>query len=324
MRRREFIALLGGATITWPLAAHAQPDRVPRIGVLWWFTSAQAEHVTETFRQALREAGYIEGQNIAVEHHFAEGRSDRAAEIAAELVRRPIDVIVAHATPSAHAAKNATQTIPVVLAPVSDPVATGLVASLARPGGNITGVSDMSPDLAAKRLELLREVLPGMTRVGFLGSMRDPNTRTFLRETQAAAETLGLQLQSVLVAGPEQFESAFDTLTQGRAEALIIQPIFTDHRARIVELATRHRLPTISVYRLFPEAGALMSLGPSIPELYRRAAVYVDKILKGAKPGDLPIEQPTTFALAINLKTAKAFGITIPEPVLVRADEVIE
>ena len=324
MRRREFITLLGGAAVAWPLAAAAQDKgRVPRIGVLLW-GAPDSDPYVGPLRQGLRDLGYVEGQNILVEYRFAEGRSDRAAEQVAELVHRNVDVIVASTTPAAHAAKSGTQTIPIVLAPVADPLATGLVTSLARPGGNITGVSSISSELNAKRLELLREILPGLSRMAFLGSKSDPNAETFLRETQAAAEKLGVRLQPVMVGGPEEFEGAFAAMVSGQAEALIVQPIFALHRTRIAELAAQHRLPTAAANKPFAEAGCLVSFGASLSESMRQAAVCVDKILKGARPGELPVEQPTKFEVVINLKTAKTLGIEIPPALLARADEVID
>ena len=259
----------------------------------------------------MRELGYVDGGNIHVEYHSAEQRSDLAATLAADLVRREVDIIVAVATPAAHAAKNATATIPIVMS-VSDPLATGLVASLARPGGNLTGVSSSGPDLAGKRLELLRELRPGLARVAFLGAANDPNTRTFLNETQAAADSIRVRLQPLLVAGPEEFDAAFATMIQERAQGLIVQPLFVGHRAKLAELAARHRLPMMADQRAFAMAGGLAAYGVNRPAMSRRWAFYVDKILKGAKPADLPVELPTKFELVINLKTAKALGLDMP------------
>ena len=271
----------------------------------------------------MRELGYVDGRNIHVEYHSAEQRSDLAATLAADLVRREVDIIVAVATPAAHAAKNATATIPIVMQ-VSDPLATGLVASLAQPGGNLTGVSSSGPDLAGKRLELLRELRPDLARVAFLGAANDPNARTFLNETQAAAASIRVRLQPLLVTGPEEFDAAFATMIQEQAQGLIVQPLFVGHRAKLAELAARHRLPMVAEQRTFAVAGGLAAYGVNRSALSRRWAYYVDKILKGAKPADLPVELPTTFELVINLKTAKALGLEVPPTLLARADEVIE
>jgi putative tryptophan/tyrosine transport system substrate-binding protein len=324
VNRREFITLLGSGAVCWPLAARAQQTRkVPRIGILDFFPSAGSADVIEPFQQGLRELGYVEGSNIHVEYHSAEQRSDRAAALAADLVRREVDIIVAVATPAAHAAKNATATIPIVMQ-VSDPLATGLVASLARPGGNLTGVSSSGPDLAGKRLELLRELRPSLDRIAFLGAANDPNTRTFLNETQAAADSVRVRLQPLLVAGPQEFDAAFAAMIGEQAQGLIVQPLFVGHGARLAELAVRHRLPMIADQRAFAVAGGLAAYGVNRPALFRRWAFYVDKILKGAIPAELPVELPTRFELAINLKTAKALGLEVPPILLARADEVIE
>jgi putative ABC transport system substrate-binding protein len=320
------MTLLGGAAgaAAWPLSARAQDARrIPRIGILDFFSSAASVDFLEPFHQALRELGHVEGRNILVEYHSAEQRSERAAAIAADFVRREVDIIVAVATPAAHAAKSATATIPIVMS-VADPLATGLVASLARPGGNLTGVSSTSPDLAGKRLELLQELRPGLGRVAFLGAANDPNTRTFVNETQAAADSIRVRLQPMLVTGPEEFEAAFAAMIKQGSEGLIVQPLFVGHRGKLAELAARHRLPMIGDQTVFARAGGLVAYGVNRRVLFRRLAFYVDKILKGARPPDLPIEQPTKFELVINLKTAKALGVEVPPTLLARADEVIE
>ena len=322
MKRREFITLLGGAATGWTLDARAQTTRVSRIAILDFFPSAASMDSVGPFREGLRELGYIEGRNIHVEYHSAEQRSELAAKLAADFVQRRFDIIVAFATPAAHAVKSATSTIPIVIA-VADALATGLVASLSRPGGNITGITSASPELAGKRLELLRELRPGLTRVAFLGAANDPNTRTFVQETKAAANSISVQLQPFLVTGPEEFESAFASMISERADGLIVQPLFFGHRTKLAELAARHRLPMISDQRGFAEAGALGSYGVDRKTYYRQPAIFVDKILKGAKPADLPVEQPTKFELVVNLKVAKALGLTVPLPLLARA-EVIE
>jgi putative ABC transport system substrate-binding protein len=323
VKRRQFIALIGGA-VAWPLAARAQdPRTIPRIGILDFFPSAASAGFLEPFRQALRELGHVEDQDILVEYHSAEQQSERAAAIAADLVRREIAVIVAVATPAAHAAKNATATIPIVML-VADPLATGLVTNLARPSGNVTGVSTTSPDLAGKRLDMLQELRPGLRRIAFLGAANDPNTPTFVNETQAAADSVGVQLQPLLVTGPEEFEAAFASMIEQGSQGLIVQPLFVGHHSKLAELALRHRLPMIADQAVFARAGGLVTYGINRPMMFRRLAFYVDKILKGAKPADLPIEQPTTFELVINLKTAMALGIDIPPMVLALADEIIE
>jgi putative tryptophan/tyrosine transport system substrate-binding protein len=324
LRRREFITLLGGAAIAWPLAARAQQSgRLPLIGILDFFPSAASADSIEPFQQGLRELGYVNGRNIHLEYHSAEQRSDLAATLAADLVRREVDIIVAVATPAAHAAKNATATVPIVMQ-VSDPLATGLVASLARPGGNLTGVSSSGPDLAGKRLELFRELRPDLARVAFLGAANDPNARTFLDETQAAADSIRVRLQPLLMTGPEEFDAAFAIMIQEQAQGVIVQPLFVGHRAKLAELAARHRLPMVAEQRTFALAGGLAAYGVNRSALSRRWAYYVDRILKGAKPADLPIELPTTFELVINLKTAKALGLDVPWILQQRADEVIE
>jgi len=305
-----------------PLANAQQAGQTPRIGFLRM--AAPPESYIEAFRQGLKERGYIEGKNIAFEYRWGGGRTDQLPELAAELVRLKVDVVVVEGAPPALAARKASITIPIVMASSGDPVGTGLIASLARPGGNVTGVSLMMPELGGKRLELLREVVPSVTRVAFLAG-RNPLGRRFVEEAQVAGQTLGLRIQPVMVGGLEEFEAAFSAMVRERAGALIVQPIFiSSHARRIVDIAARHRMPTISDVRELPDAGGLMSYGPNVGEAYRRAATYVDRILKGAKPADLPVEQPTKFELVINLKTAKALGITVPHSLLLRADEVIQ
>jgi putative ABC transport system substrate-binding protein len=324
--RSRAVSIFGLAlSVLVPLFADAQqPKKVPRIGYLT-IRSGPSEP-EEALRQGLRDLGYVEGQNIIIEYRFA-GGTDRLPEMAAELVRLKVDVFVAASTPAVQAAKNATKTIPIVMAAAADPVGTGFVASLARPGGNITGLSLMLPDLAGKRLELLREVLPGVAHVAFLAHGGDTAYRRFLEETQVAAQKLGVQIQPVVIKGPNEFEGAFSAMVRERAGALIVQPFFVivpEQRRRVVDLAARNRLPAISDLREFADAGALMSYGPHVLDQIRRAAAYVDKILKGAKPADLPVEQPTRFELVINMKTAKALGLTIPQSILIRADHVIQ
>ncbi len=304
-----------------PLTAEAQPPRnVPRIGFLW--TGSPSKDALDAFRQGLREADYIAGQNIAIEHRSAADVVQRLPELAAELVRSRVDIVVTQGTPAAHAAKRATSTIPIVMAISGDPVRTGLIASLARPGGNITGLA-LGPNLAGKRLELLKEAVPSATR---LAVIVDPGAPSFGLETQAAARSLGLPLHVSEVRGSADFAKAFEAAIQARADALIVSPspILRFHRKLLVDLAAKYRLPAMYQMREFVDAGGLMAYGPRDADLFRRAAVYVDKILRGAKPTDLPVEQPTKFELVINMKTAKALGVTIPASVLLRADQVVE
>jgi len=275
--------------------------------------------------QRLRELGWIEGRTVAIEYRWAEGRNERAAEIAAEFVRLKVDVIVAQGTPSVIAAKQATSVIPIVFAAVGDPVGSGLVASLSRPGGNVTGLSTQQTDTASKRIELFREMVPGLRRLAIMGNVGNPAVELELSEVQSTARALGLEATAFELLRAEDIAPAFDALT-GRADALYVcgDPLVFTNRIRVNTLAQGARLPTMYLLGEYVEAGGLMSYGPSVPDLYRRAADYVDKILRGAKPGDLPVEQPTKFDLIINVTTAKALGLTIPESFLLRADEVIE
>jgi putative tryptophan/tyrosine transport system substrate-binding protein len=324
--RREFITLLGGAAVVWPLAARAQqPAKLPTIGFLVAGTPSSHGQWVAAFVQRLRELGWIEGRTIAIEYRWAEGRSDRAAEIAAEFVRRNVDVIVTSGTAVIVAAMQATSVIPIVFAAAGDPVGTGLVASLARPGGNVTGLSMQQTDLAAKRLELLREVVPGLRRLAILANVAGPAVVLDMREVEAAAGTLGLEVIASEIRRGEDIVPAFEALN-GRADALYvcIDPLVVAHRIRINTLALAARLPTMHGSREFVEAGGVMSYGPNQADLYRRAADYVDKILRGAKPADLPVEQPTKFDFVVNLTTAKALGLEVPPTLLARADEVIE
>jgi putative ABC transport system substrate-binding protein len=310
-----------------PLAAsrraRAQPAaKVPRVGVLAWFSADAAVRFVEPLRQSLRELNHIDGSTIQLEFHWADHSPERAAAIARDLVDRQVDVIVAWATPAAHAAKHATQSVPVVMM-VADPLATGLVSNLKRPGGNLTGFGSLSTELSGKRLELLSELLPGLRNVAFLGSSRDPQAGIFVRETEAAAASLSVAVRT-LMADTADFESAFASMQAEGVAAVIVQPIFLGERARIAALALKYRLPAISDFREFAAAGLLIAYGSNPREQIRRVASYVDRILKGAKPGDLPIEQPTRFEMVINLRTAKALGLAIPPAVLARADEVID
>jgi len=300
-----------------------QAGKIPRIGMLMPGTPSTNAHLAEAFRQGLRELGYIEGRNILLEPRYAAGRVERFADYAAELTGLKVDVIIA-AGPMIQAAMNATDTIPIVMAAAPDPVARGFIGSIARPGKNVTGLSLMGPEIAGKLLQLLKEVVPKATRVGVL-NLRG-NTQTNLEGTEAAARALGLRIQAVEAGDPESWKRLFDTAIKGRVDALIVFPgaLGIQHQQRIVELAAKHQIPAIYQFPEFVVAGGLMSYGASLTERYRRAAVYVDKILKGAKPADLPVEQPTKFELVINLKTAKTLGLTIPQSVLVRADEIIQ
>ena len=327
MKRREFIAFVGGAAAAWPFSARAQqPARIRRIGYLT-LSAGRSARQDGAFQQGLQDLGYKLGQNVAIDYRWAAGRLERLSFLAEELVQLKPDVIVVVGTPVVQAVKNATSTIPIVIAHSADPVATGFVASLARPGGNITGLSVVATELAPKRMELLRELLPGIARVAFLAHGADPAARLFIKETQLATDKFGLRLQSVVVRGPEDFAGAFAEMVRERADVLIVQPIFlqvSEHTQQIVDLAVRNRLPSVSDGEEYVVKGGLMSYGASRPALCRQAATFVDKILKGANPGNLPIEQPTRFELGINLKTAKALGLTIPQSILLRADEVIE
>lgn len=324
MRRRRFAMLCGSLALPAPVAATQTRARIPHVAVLDW--EAHSDARLAPFRQALRELGYVEGETIRVEAFHSDGRSERAAALAAEIVRGPVDVIVALATPAAQAARQATSTVPIVSVS-ADPVGSGLVSNLARPGGNVTGISNMMPDLESKRMEALLELLPGLRRVAFLGSTRDPAAQAFVRGAQGAAARSGVELTPVLIAGPEDIDGALAALARDRTHAVIVQPLFSLSvvaSARLAELATRHRIPVVTNYAHFPRAGGLISFGP-MPEFGQRAAArYVDRILKGAKPGELPIEQPTQFELVLNLKTAATLGLMVPQSLLQRADEVID
>jgi putative ABC transport system substrate-binding protein len=326
LKRREFITLLGGVAAGWPLAARAQqPAKLPSVGYLGSATPATQGQWAAAFVQRLRELGWIEGRTIAVEYRWAEGRDQRAAEIAAEFVQRKVDVIVTSGTSMVLAAKQATSVIPIVFTATGEPVGSGLVASLARPGGNITGLSLQQADLAGKRLELLREVVPDLRGLAIMANVGTPGAVLDMREVQATALSLGLEVITLEIRRGEDIVPAFEVL-KGRAQALYVcgEPLVTTNRVRINTLALAARLPIMHSVREYVEAGGLMSYGPNFPDLWRRAADYVDKILRGAKPGAIPVEQPTKFDLVINLTTAKALGLEMPTTVLARADEVIE
>jgi putative ABC transport system substrate-binding protein len=326
LKRRAFITLLGGAAASWPLAARAEQARkVPMVGFLGQSTPLGESERAAAFAQRLRELGWVEGRTIAIEYRWAAGRNERLAEIAAEFVQLKIDVIVAGGTPPVLAAMQATSIIPIVFASAGDPVGTGLVASLARPGGNVTGLSVLAVDLAGKRLDLLREVVSGLGRLAIMGNVANSLILIELAELQAAAGRLGLQVDRLEIQRPQDIAPAFEAV-KGRADAVYVcQDLLTvGNRMRINTLALGARLPLMHASREHIEAAGLMSYGPNFLDLYRRAGDYVDKILRGAKPGDLPVEQPTKFELVINLTTARALGLTIPESLLARADEVIE
>jgi putative ABC transport system substrate-binding protein len=327
MRRRDFMTLLGGAVAAWPLAARAQqPRRIPRIGYVFSFIPSEGQHLWDACRQGLRDLGYVEGQSIILEPRWAEGKHERLPGLLADLVRLNVDVIVAAATPASRAAKAATATIPIVIVAVGEPVRAGLVASLARPGGNVTGLGLLTPDLSGKRLELLLEIAGKVSRVAILMNPDNAVSAIFLEETQAAARRVGIELQRVDARNPQEIEPAFGAITAGGADALIVfdDPVLWSHRPRIVTLAAARRTPAMYGLRDFVNDGGLMSYGPNRPDQYRRTAIFVDKILKGAKPADLPVEQPTRFDLVINLATAKTLGLTVSPILLARADEVIE
>src|SRR5262245_10516821 len=329
MKRRTFVTGLG-AVLAAPLAAEAQQaEKVARIGYLSTSLAA-TPHIQEAFRQGLRDLGYVEGRNVVIEYRDAEGKHERLPALAAELVALKVDVIVAAASNHlALAAKQATRTLPIVFAAVVDPVASGLVTSLARPGGNVTGASILSSELVGKRLELLTQAIPGVSRVAVLwlpGALGERVEKDMLKEADVAARALGVRLQFVEARGPADLDRAFSDMTRARAGAMTVLPsaMFLRERRRLVDLAAEHRLPAVYTVKEYVDAGGLMAYAPNLADVVRRAATYVDRILKGAKPGDLPVEQPTKFELVINLKTARTLGLTIPPSVLSRADQIIE
>src|SRR5262245_40475539 len=322
MKRRALLTVCSGA-ILWPLAASPQQQKaIPHVGVL---VAESAPHpFAEAFRSGMRDLGYVEGRTIRIEWRYADALYTRAVELATELVRLKVDVIAAHHTPAVKASMTVTNTIPIVMSPAGAPLQAGLVKSLAHPGGNVTGLSSMEAELGSKRLELLLSVLPDLRRVAVLGAKTDPFTTPYVKDFQSAAARIGVQLLPVLVDGPSEFDSAFAAMSKTGAQAVVIQPLFQPNTKPIVELATKYRLALMSRYRDTTEAGGLISYSADHIAYFQRAAIFVDKILKGAKPGDLPVEQPTTFEFVINVSTAKALGLTIPPSVLARADEVIQ
>jgi putative tryptophan/tyrosine transport system substrate-binding protein len=324
-RRREFITLLGGTAAAWPLAARAQQPKLPTIGFLGPLTSSAMSRWTAAFVQRLRELGWIEGRTIVIEYRWGEGRSERFPEIVAEFVRLKVSVIVTGGTAAVIAAKQATSVIPIVFGSVADPVGTGLVASLARPGGNVTGLSNQSADLPGKRLEFLREVVAGLRRLAIMANISNPSNVLEMSAGQAAAQMLGIDVVKLEIRRGEDIVPAFDSL-KGDADALYVvtDALVNTNRVRINTLALGARLPTMFGEEGYVESGGLMSYGPNFPDLYRRTGDYVDKILRGAKPADIPVEQPTKFDLVVNLTTAKTLGLKIPEAFLLRADTIIE
>jgi putative ABC transport system substrate-binding protein len=327
MARRTFIAGITLGVLTAPFAAQAkQPGKVPRIGILWPYSPAIAAPFAEALRQGLRDAGYVEGQNVALEERWADGALDRLPSLAADLVRLNVDLIVAASTPAVQATRHATRTISIVMTLVSDPVGSGIVASPGQPGGNVTGLSLMHPELSGKRLALLKEVIPNSSHVAVFWSASTPSYRLVLRETEAAARGLGVHLQVVEVRGPADLDTAFSAIARAGAGALIVLPdaMFRNQERQILDLAAKRRLPAMYWSRELVDAGGLMAYGANIPDMHRQAALFVAKILRGAKPTELPIEQPAKFELIINLKTARALGLAIPQSLLVRADQVIE
>ena len=326
IRRREFVTLFGGAAAAWPLAARGQQrEKLPTIGFLGAASASAMKSWLDAFVARLRELGWIEGRTVAIEIRWAEGRRERVAEIAAEFVQVKVDVIVTSATPPTLAAKQATAVIPIVFAAVSDPVGPGLVASLARPGGNVTGVANQTSDTAGKKLELLREAVPGLRRLAIMANVGNPASVLEMGEVQATARTLGLEVTSSEIRRAEDIAPAFEAL-KDRADALYLgpDPLMNTNRTRVNILAVGARLPTMQGAREYVEAGGLMSYGPNFPDQFRRVADFVDKILRGTKPADIPVEQPTKFDLVINLTTARALGLEVPPSLLARADEVIE
>ena len=316
------MSLFGAAAAVWPLAGRAQqPAKLPTVGALV-LGSTDPEQFWRDFRQGLRDLGYVEGQNIRFEFRSAQGQANRVPELAAELVRLKVDVIVTWFTPPTQAAKQATHEIPIVMADTGDPIGTGLVASLPRPGGNVTGIASVTAELAGKSVQLIRDMLPSARRVTALANATDPFSKPFLEQIKLGGEATGTTINPVNIGGSEELEAAFAAMEKDRPDAVIVQPSLPSKRA--AELALKQRVPAVSVPRWFAEEGGLMSYSPRYADLFHKAAVYVDKILKGAHPADLPVEQPTRFELVINMKTAKALGLAIPETFVLRADEVIE
>jgi putative ABC transport system substrate-binding protein len=323
---RTVLALIGFILASSHFAEAQQPKKVLRIGILFGGRPPAVSDRLEAFRQALNELGYVEGKNIVIEARYAEGKLDRLPALASELVRLNSDVIVTGGPQSTRSAKNATSTIPIVMGQDSDPVGSGFVASLARPGGNISGLSNFNAELGGKRLELLKEIVPKLSRMTVIGNSTEPANALFLKEAHLGAAALGIKLQYADVRGTKDLEAGFLEATKGRADAVLVlaASILFSQRTKIADLAAKRQLPAMYISREFVEDGGLISYGTSVPDLFRRAAIYADKILKGANPGDLPIEQPTKFELVINLKAAKQIGLAIPANILARADKVVK
>jgi putative tryptophan/tyrosine transport system substrate-binding protein len=326
VKRREFITLFGGAAVAWPIGARAQQPAMPVIGFLNSGTRAGFEHFLGAFHESLNEAGFVEGRNVAIEYRWAEGQYDRLPALAADLARRRVTVMAATTTPAALAAKAATSAIPIVFTAAADPVAAGLVVSLSRPGGNATGVTNYLTDLGAKRLELLHELVPNATTIGMLVNPNYPDIESQWKDVKEAARKLGYQVQVVNARSEGDFEGVFASLVQLKADALLVSPdaVFLSHRDQLVAVAARHALPTIYPQRDFVLVGGLMSYAANVADGYRQAGIYVGRVLKGARPADLPVVQPTKFDLFINLKAAKTLGLSVPLTLQAAADEVIE
>ena len=324
--RRRFTGLVGGAAAAWPFAAQAQPGKVHRIGFLGNSTAALEANLIGPFREGLRAHGYEEGRNLRIEYRWAEGNYDRFPKLIAELLALNVEVLVTAGTPPTLAIKRATSTVPLVMIAVGDPIGSGIVQSLAHPGGNITGLSSIAPELEGKRLELLREIIPQLSHVAVLWNPLNPFHKASLQHARDAAQVLKIKILAVVIKATDDLDGAFKTIENDRPEALLIlaDRVFLHNRVRLMEFATRHRLPSVNAYHELVEAGGLMSFGPSYEDMHRRAAEFIDKILKGAKPGDLPVELPTKFTLVVSVKAAKALGITVSESFLLRADQVIE
>jgi ABC-type uncharacterized transport system substrate-binding protein len=325
MRRRDFIIVIGRAAVAWPVGVHAQ-HKIPRIGFMGNSTAALETNLVDAFREGLRELGYEEGRNIAIEYRWAEGNYDRFPMLAAELIATKVDAIVTAGTPAALAVKSATTTVPLVMVAVGDPIGTGLVSSLARPGGNLTGLSSIAPDLEGKRLQLLREVLPALSHVAMFVNSLNPFHVSSMKQARAAAQAMGIKLQLHDIRKSEDLDGAFAAIRNERPDALLIlaDRVFLHNRQRMMDFINELRLPNVNAYKELVEAGGLMSYGPSYEDMHKRAAIYVDKILKGTKPADLPIEQPSKFTFIVNLKAAKALGVTVPSQLLGLADQLIE
>jgi len=326
MRRRDFIKLIAGSAAAFPLVAHAQNQTKPVVGYLSFTSPDERPTLVAAFRQGLAEAGFVIGQNVAIEYRSAAGEYERLPALADELLKSNVDVIVAVNTPAAQAAKKATNAVPVVMMRVADPVRSGLVASLSRPGGNITGLSFMPEALGPKGVELLHEMLPKITRMAALYQGNNPGAVIIIDDVQRKGEQIGLNFVRLPVKGEQDLAGAFDSATKAKAQALFVMDdgAMTEQRQRILELAAKQGLPVVSIYRDFAKSGGLIAYGPNLDVVYRRAAVYVDKLMKGVPASSLPVEQPVNFYLAVNLKTAKALGLTIPQSILMRADEIIE